>query len=116
MRRPGAMLFHADTLLFLLVSLALVSLSQSIAAHETTRKIAVPVQVQHINGRQGSYDVLFGCLPDAATTSEAVACEVKFVPATPNAIVTFQILEADHPRNLPVHRENESGVYAAEYR
>lgn len=86
------------------------------SAHETTRKVVVPVQIRQVQSPSGPYQVAFGCLPRDAVSGELVVCEIKLVPPKSGAAVTFQVLDAGRRVTLPLHQEDSAGVYGVEYR
>ena len=86
------------------------------SAHDTTRKVVVPVQTRQVQGRDAKYQVGFACLPSDAVTDELVVCEVKVAPPQAGAEVTIEVSEPDGRVALPVHHEAQAGVYGAEHR
>jgi multidrug efflux pump subunit AcrA (membrane-fusion protein) len=86
------------------------------SAHDTTRKVVVPVQTRQVQGRAAKYQVGFACLPPDAVTDELVVCEVKVAPPQAGVEVTIEVAEPHGRVALPVHHEAQAGVYGAEHR
>ena len=59
------------------VTLCVLTGAAAASAHDTTHKVAVPVQVKQVQGRSGVYQMAFGCLPRDAVSGELVVCGIK---------------------------------------
>ena len=86
------------------------------SAHDTKRRVAVPVQIQPVHGRAGAYQIAFGCIPADAVSGETVVCEIKLLPPRSDAAVSIEVSEGGRRVSLPIHHEDEAGVYGAEHR